>query len=268
MSKKAIIPILLVVIILAAATIYFDLVRRGAGMKNVIHGSGTIEVTEVQISPLIAGRITELPLDEGASVKKGDLLVQLDYEELSAERESAVAAFANAQAAYDRDKNLYSSGAISKMEYDNAEASYNIAKANLDQISATIHNAVIYSPLDGTVLVRDMEPGETATPGASILTIGDLTKPWIKIYVPETQLGLVKLGQRAAITVDSYPGKKFTGQVISIANEAEFTPKTIQTKDERVKLMFAVKISLANPGQDLKPGMPADADIFTGPDND
>jgi HlyD family secretion protein len=137
-----------------------------------------------------------------------------------------------------------------------------MAKANLDRVSASMENAVIFSPINGVILSKNIEPGETAFPGTPIITIADITKPWIKIYIPEKQIGLVKLGQNANVFVDSFPDKPFQGKVTSISNKAEFTPKTIQTKDERVKLMFAVKIVIENQDQSLKPGMPADAEII------
>jgi HlyD family secretion protein len=93
--------------------------------------------------------------------------------------------------------------------------------------------------------------------------LADLSRPWIKVYVPETKIGLVRIGDTAEISTDSFAGKKFKGKVVTISNKPEFTPKTIQTKEERVKLVFAVKVSLENSEDKLKPGMPADAVIFT-----
>jgi HlyD family secretion protein len=94
---------------------------------------------------------------------------------------------------------------------------------------------------------------------SSLLKISDLLKVKLLIYVSEEELGKVKLGQKADVTTDSYNGKKYEGKVIYISPEAEFTPKNIQTKDERTKLVFAVKIEIPNPNFELKPGMPADA---------
>jgi len=121
---------------------------------------------------------------------------------------------------------------------------------------------VLYSPVNGTVLDTNLEVGEVAFPGTPILSIADISRPWIYIYVNETKLGLVKIGQEAKVFIDSYPGRAFKGKVVSISSKAEFTPKTIQTKEERVKLVFAVKISIENPERILKPGMPADAEII------
>ncbi len=262
MKSKAIIPIAAAVVVLILATLYFEIFRNLNISNKNIEGSGTIEVTEIEISSKIAGMIAELPFDEGSEVKKGQLIIKLEYDELIAERFSARANLENAEQNLKRVKELFGIGSVSKKELDNAEAVYRVAKADNDLITANIENAVIYSPIDGTIFERNLEIGEMAFPGSAILTMADLKKVFIKIYVDEKKLGLVRLGMKAVIHVDSFPKKDFIGKVSAIANKAEFTPKTIQTKDERVKLMFAVKIVLDNTDQSLKPGMPADAVIY------
>jgi HlyD family secretion protein len=112
------------------------------------------------------------------------------------------------------------------------------------------------------VLRKHAEPGEIIAAGTPVVTIADLGNIWVKIYVPEPLLGRIKLGQTAEITTDSYRGKIYRGTVTFINSEAEFTPKTIYTPEERVKLVFAVKIAVGNPNQELKPGMPADARVL------
>jgi HlyD family secretion protein len=119
----------------------------------------------------------------------------------------------------------------------------------------------VRSPIDGVVLTKNVEGGEIVNPGTAVATIGDIQNLWINIYIPETQTGLVKLGQTVAVRVDSFPNEQFAGKITFISSESEFTPKTIQTEEERVKLVYRVKVSLENTGQKLKPGMPADAII-------
>jgi HlyD family secretion protein len=262
MKPKTIIPLALVVLALAGATLYFEVFRNLDLEKQKIDGSGTIEVTEIEISTKIAGRIAEIVPEEGESVKKGDLIVKLDYDELNAQRNSAQANFNNTERNLKRVRELYRSGSVSKNDLDNAETAYKVTKANLDFASSTVKNALLYAPIDGTVLEKNLEVGETAFPGSVIMTMADLTKPWIKIYVSDKKLGFIKPGQKALVRVDTFPGKDFTGKVSSISSKAEFTPKTIQTSEERVKLMFAVKIAVENPNIDLKPGMPADASVI------
>jgi HlyD family secretion protein len=261
MNKKKLIPLGIIIILLIGAILYFEVFRYIEYNKDKIEGSGTIEVTEIEISSKIAGRVVDLPKLEGADVRKGELIVKLEYDELSAQRLSIQANLINAEKNLKRISELYKSGSVSKQNFDNAETAYRMAKAGYGQISATIDNAVINSPISGTVLDTNLEVGEMAFPGTSIVTVADLTRPWMYVYVNEKKLGLVKLGQKAFISVDSFPDRKFNGSVIAISNKAEFTPKTIQTKEERVKLVFAVKIAVENPDMSLKPGMPADAEI-------
>ena len=122
--------------------------------------------------------------------------------------------------------------------------------------------AVLSAPIAGIVLSKNAEPGEYVAPGTPVLTIGDLERPWLRAYVNETDLGRVKLGQRVRVTTDTYPGKRYEGRLSFIASEAEFTPKNVQTDKERVKLVYRIKVDIANPNLELKPGMPADADIL------
>ncbi|MBI3994378.1 MAG: efflux RND transporter periplasmic adaptor subunit [Nitrospirae bacterium] len=142
-----------------------------------------------------------------------------------------------------------------------ARGEFRGAEAALDLVRVQLENARLTAPLASTVFLRNREPGELATPGSTILTLGDLDHLWVSIYVKETDLGRVKLSGEAAISVDSFPGKKYRGKVIRISDQAEFTPKTIQTKEERVKLVFEVKVAIENQNSELKPGMPADVEL-------
>ena len=124
--------------------------------------------------------------------------------------------------------------------------------------------ATVYSPLSGVVLSKNIEPGEYVAPGTAVVTVGDLVNVWLRGYIEETDWGRVKVGQRAWVTTDTCPDKKYEGRVSFIAQEAEFTPKNVQTQKERVKLVYRIKIDITNPNMELKPGMPADAVIETG----
>jgi HlyD family secretion protein len=260
--KKKLIPLIVFAAAIVTLTLYFEVFRHIERDRGVISGSGTIEVTEIEISSKISGRVVDLPKPEGSEVRHGELVAKLEYDELSAQRLSARANLVNAEKNYNRMRDLFNSGSVAKRDFDNAEAAYKIAKAGYDQVSAVIQNAVLYSPIDGVVLDTNIEIGETAFPGTPILTLADITKAWMYIYVQETKLGLIKIGQNVKVYIDTYPGRAFDAKVASISNKAEFTPKTIQTKDERVKLVFAVKVTIDNPDMILKPGMPADADIL------
>ncbi len=140
-------------------------------------------------------------------------------------------------------------------------ADFAASKANLALIDSQLSDTVATSPVDGVVLVKAADVGEVLAPGTTVVTVGDIDHPWLRGYVNETDLGKVKLGSRAKVTTDSYPGKVYDGRVTFISSEAEFTPKQIQTQQERVKLVYRIKIEVENPKQELKSNMPADAEI-------
>jgi len=142
--------------------------------------------------------------------------------------------------------------AAQRAEVARAEAAVHTQRATLDLMTTR-------APFDALVTVRHREPGESVSPGAPVLTVANMDDRWVRIYVPETTVGRVHLGQEARLTVDSFPGKTYTGRVKFIASEAEFTPKNVQTAEERVKLVYMVKVQIADdPTIELKPGMPAD----------
>lgn len=140
-----------------------------------------------------------------------------------------------------------------------AEAQLHQAEAALALIDAQLAQLTLVSPITGTVATRSVHVGETVAPGATLLTLTNLDEVRLVLYIPENQIGRVRVGQRVDVTVDSFPGRVFTGYVASIGSEAEFTPRSVQTREERVNLVFAVKVVIPNPDHALKPGMPADA---------
>jgi HlyD family secretion protein len=358
-----------------------------------VHVSGNIELTEVDMSFKTAGRLVERRFDEGDTVKKGDIVAELDRDQLSQQKDRDVAAVASADSQYqqlqtsiamqketlagdiaarkadlaqarahleallngsrpqeiqesragasdaraqyqlakadwDRAQTLFKNEDISRQQYDqyhtrldsaqailheaehrlslveegprkediagardqvaSAEQAVKLAEANrlelqrkeeqLGQQKAAIDEAkaqagitgvmlsdtIISSPIDGVVLVKSAEPGEVLAAGTTVLTIGDIDHPWLRGYISEGDLGRVKLGQKADITSDSFPGKTYAGHVSFIASDAEFTPKQIQTNEERVKLVYRIKIDVDNQRHELKNNMPVEADIHVG----
>jgi len=143
-----------------------------------------------------------------------------------------------------------------------AEARVEQAQAALESVEVQIDKMTLRAPRGGVVLERLVNLGEIAPPNYSLLTLADLDMVTLTVYVPEDQLGLVKVGQEVRVTVDSYPERTFNGEVGRIATRAEFTPKNVQTKEERVTTVFAVDIKIPNQDHALKPGMPADAEIL------
>ncbi|MEJ2493978.1 MAG: efflux RND transporter periplasmic adaptor subunit [Ignavibacteriaceae bacterium] len=292
-----------------------------------IEASGNIESTNVVVSSKVSGEVIHLLRDEGNKVNAGDTIMIVDHESLEFQLRQATAGYEAALAQYEllkkgarqedikqveeqlkqaqvsfdlakddkeRMTNLYNSQTITKKQYDDAVARFDITKAQLtsakenytkiknfarpeelkqaeanvngklasvDLLKKQIRDSYVVSPINGFIVEKYVEQGETVSMMSSLFKVSDLSKIDLIIYVSEEELGKVKLGQKADITTDSYPDKKYEGKVIYISPEAEFTPKNIQTKDERTKLVFAVKIRANNPDFQLKSGMPADAVI-------
>lgn len=385
--KKALIPILLLA---AGGYAYYKFRGSSHDNANRVVVSGNIELTEVNIAFKTAGKLIERNVDEGAVVKKGQVIARLDREQLLAQRarevaglqsaraqlaqsETAVewqranlaadieqkradlasmearllelkngarpqekldakAAVESAQSEVERSKRdwgraqvLYKNDDISTAQFDQyrnrwesaeaalkqlqereglvlagprseqiegqaalvqrARASLKMAEANslemkrreqdlmtrqaeiarsqasIALIDSQLADTIAASPVDGVVLVKSADVGEVLAPGTTVVTVGDIEHPWLRGYINETDLGRVKLGSKARITTDSYPGKTYNGRVSFIASEAEFTPKQIQTQQERVKLVYRIKIEMDNPQHELKSNMPADAEI-------
>ena len=143
-----------------------------------------------------------------------------------------------------------------------AQAQVQEAQAALQKLQVQLAKQTLIAPRAGLISNKLVNPGELAAPGATLLELSDIETVDLTVYLPETQIGQVQIGQQAEVQVDAYPGEVFKGVVIFIAQEAEFTPRNVQTQEERVNLVFGVKIKLPNSDHRLKPGMPADAEIL------
>ena len=138
------------------------------------------------------------------------------------------------------------------------------AKSQIALIDSQLADTIAVSPINGVVLVKAADVGEVLAPGTSVVTVGDIEHPWLRAYIREQDLGRVKLGDKVKVTTDSFHDKVYDGKVSFISSDAEFTPKQIQTAEERVKLVYRVKIDVDNSRHELKSNMPADAEILTG----
>ncbi len=203
----------------------------------------------------------------------------------------AEAVYRNAEKDYKRIQVLLASQSVTQKQFDDAEARYvsaeqtyqklvhglrsdeivaagarrDQAQALADQLRKKVRDCSIVAPMSGMVTLRAVEVGELVNPGAGIVRITYLEKVNLTIYINETDLGKVQLGQTATISIDADPEKKYAGKIVYISPTAEFTPKNVQTKEERTKLVFGVKIEVENPDGALKPGLPADAVLNTNP---
>jgi multidrug resistance efflux pump len=185
-----------------------------------------------------------------------ELNAQVDA--MEAEYNAAVAAVEMAQAQLDAMR----AGATQE-EIAIAKAQVEQAQASVESLTVLRDKQTLIAPVGGLVLELNIHEGELAAPGAAVLVLGDLDQVTLTVYVPEDKLGQVRVGQEVQVGVDSFPGRLFTGSVVAIANEAEFTPRNVQTQEERVNMVFAVDVRIPNPDHALKPGVPADAVIIT-----
>jgi HlyD family secretion protein len=295
--------------------------------ENVLKLSGNIEAHESLVSFKVTGRIIALPVDEGMSMKAGDLLARLDnddYRQQVAEDESTIRVrdrqlalglagsrtqdieaaklavldaqadldqkkkdYARYQALYEKDEIPGQTRDLAATNVTRAQATYDRAQQIYDELvegtrkeelaveHSNVHQAdqnlqmsrirlaytVLRAPFTGVVLVRQAELGEVVSPGTPIVTLADLDHLWVRVYVPETDLGKVHWGQAADVRTDTYPDKIYHGRISFVSAEAEFTPKSVQTEKERVTLVYRVKVDVENPNRELKPGMPADTII-------
>ncbi|HLH20665.1 MAG TPA: efflux RND transporter periplasmic adaptor subunit [Bryobacteraceae bacterium] len=389
--KKRIVPILVIVLAAVAGAIAYRNLHHGDPNRIVV--SGNIELEEVNIAFKTAGRLIERAVDEGDTVRKGQVIARLDRDQLIAQQERETAGLQSseyqlaqaetslqwqkatlaadieqkkadlaaaearlaelkhgsrpqeiqdaraaveaaqaeadrAQKDYERGQTLIKNDDISAAQFDQyrdradaTAASLKSAKERLDLVLAgprieqieaqaaqversrallkmteanalelkrreqelatrraeaarskaslaligtQISDTVAESPVDGVVLVKAADVGEILAPGTTVVTVGDIDHPWLRGYINETDLAKVKIGSLARVTTDSYPGKVYRGRVSFISSEAEFTPKQIQTQQERVKLVYRIKIEVENPNHELKSNMPADAEIVLG----
>jgi HlyD family secretion protein len=387
--KRFILPTLALVAIAAVAG-YFIYGHLHPASTTTLSVSGNLELTEVDISFKVPGKLIELNVDEGVYVKKGMVIARIDRDQVERQRSRDEASLVNSQSQYeqmgtsvqwqrqtlqsdvavrtaelrsaqahlaalvagsrpqeiqearaavadakaqhdqaqadwDRAQDLFKNDDISKQQYDQYRARLDSTAAILRQdeeklalvvegprkedidaaradvvradaeLEAThanqlelkrreedmlahradvaraqaqvaitdtqINDTVVVAPIDGVVLVKSAEVGEVLAAGTTVVTIGDIDHPWLRAYINETDLARVKFGQSAALTTDSFPGKTYPGRISFIASEAEFTPKQIQTREERVKLVYRIKIDVDNRGRELKSNMPVDAEI-------
>ncbi|MBZ5523215.1 MAG: efflux RND transporter periplasmic adaptor subunit [Acidobacteriia bacterium] len=325
--KRAVVPGFCLVLIVAAGSYLFPKWFEKAPVATELKLSGNIEAHESLVSFRVSGRVVELPVEEGQTMKADDVLARLDSDdyrqqvavdqattdvrhsqlalglagsrtqELEAARQAVIDAQADLeqkkkdltryQALYEKDEvtgqlrdqtatNVTRAGAA----YDRAQQVFGqlqegtrkeqlaIDRASVRQSAESLRMSrirlgytVLRAPFDGVVLVRQAELGEVVAAGAPIVSLADLKNIWVRVYVPETDLGRVRWGQDVIVRADTYPGKQYRGRVSFISSEAEFTPKSVQTQKERVTLVYRVKVEVENPNLELKPGMPADAYI-------
>ncbi len=189
---------------------------------------------------------------------------QYEINAVSAEaRDTAATNLKRAQAAYERSRQTYNElvEGTRKEQIAIDRTNVSAARQNLELSRIRLGYTILHAPASGVVTVRQAELGEVMAPGTPVVTISDMDHIWLRGYVGETDLGQVRWGQPATVRTDTFPAKTYKGRVSFISSEAEFTPKSVETHTERVTLVYRIKVDLENPNHELKPGMPADAEI-------
>ena len=326
MKKAIVIGVLLLSLVLY---VYFTEILPARSVSPTIRGSGSIEATEIMISPKVTGRIISEAVVEGDEVKQGDLLVTIDCGELDVAKSQALAQVDTAGAAvaqaesqtaqaralhrqavlqikplivmrdqverdFKRSQSLYdqksiplnrfeqarsayqeaqdrvtaaqSAAEVAKRQIASAQKAVEVARANLatartgvEMADQRLSECRLSAPATGRISTIFYEVGEMAMPGASLLKLYKMDDVFVWVYVPNHDVGRVRLNQNVNIVADTYPGITFKGNVVRINEEAEFTPKSVQTKEDRTRLVFGVKVALDNSDRKLLPGMPVEA---------
>ena len=248
--------------------------------------SGTIEVDEVHVAPRSGGRVAKIVAQEGQTLHAGDPIVDLDAAELTAQRQVAAAQIdtaerdAEAQASQldflradaRRQQELLKSHAVSSNEAERAASAAKTQEKNVDAarmrvtqaraqlaaMDAQLSEMHVVAPGDCIVEVLNVKVGDVLPPNREVATLILPQHLWVRVYVPEPWLGLIKLGETVRVHVDSFRDKEFSGIVEQINRQAEFTPRNVQTVEDRIRQVFGVKIRLDNQGDQLRAGMSAD----------
>lgn len=259
------------------------------------------ELARLDRSELLARRQAAAAQAEAARAMLAELESGFRVEEIAQGRAALRAAeqrVNDTRRDLERTQRLFEGGAVSQQMLDNAETAHELAQADYEsvrealqilesgprreriaaqraalaqaeaavaQTDAALDHAVVRAPFAGLITVRHREPGETIAAGAPVLTLMDPDDRWVRIYVRADEVGRITIGQSASITGDAYRDRTYEGRVVFIASEAEFTPRNVQTTEERVKLVYRVKVQITgDPSFDLKPGLAADVRLVTG----
>jgi HlyD family secretion protein len=179
--------------------------------------------------------------------------------------DKARAQYTLASREYKRNLEMYSTQAISADQLDTVRTNFEAAAAAFTYAQNQFSYTTITSPISGSILSKAVEVGELVVPGSPVATMANLDEVKLYLYVGGKSVGKIKLGDKVKVTVDSYPGKEFMGWVSYISDKEEFTPKPIQTQEERTTYVYKVKVIVPNPAHELKPGMPADGLFLCNP---
>ncbi|MFA6582960.1 MAG: efflux RND transporter periplasmic adaptor subunit [Elusimicrobiaceae bacterium] len=239
--KKKIIPVAVLILIIAGVALYLK------NRENRFYYSGTVEATEIDVPARLNSVITKYYTDLGRTVAKNQLVIQLDCRDYSLARGIAKTDF-------DRAERLFRDGTMPQAQYDFAR--YRFSDADLKQSWCRI-----YSPIEGTVLYKPHEEGEFVAPGTPVLTVAYTGRVYAYIYVEQPVVYKLSVGMKVPAFLPEDNMRRFRGVVTAISQKAEFTPRNVQTRSERTRLVYQVKVEFENPDGLLKPGMTLEAEL-------
>lgn len=228
--------LLIIPVIIIGVIIYLIFIR-----KTDFLYTGTIEATKIDISSRVSSVISSFPAKEGHKIKKNEILVQMSCEDYKLNNNLAKQNF-------ERSEKLFRTGSLSQENFDNSKNKKDDASLKMDWCS-------IIALKDATVLNTYREEGEYVTPGTKLLTLVNLSEVWTIIYVPQPLLAKMSTGMKVTGFLPELKMQSFEGKISYISDAAEFTPKNVQTREERTRLVFGVKIIFPNTSEILKPGM-------------
>ncbi|MBK7105966.1 MAG: efflux RND transporter periplasmic adaptor subunit [Ignavibacteriae bacterium] len=228
-----------------------DLIKKGARSEDINQAEEMLKQAEINFNN------AKNDFDRFEKLWENKSISKKQFEDISARYEVTLAQYNSAKENYKKINKIFR-----PEEIEQAKGNLKKAEASVNLLKKQIRDSYVTSPINGIIVKKFIEAGETVSPMSSLFKVSNLSTVELVIYVSEVELGKVKLGQKAEVNIDTYPDKNYEAKVTYISSEAEFTPKNIQTKDERTKLVFAVKLEIDNKNFDLKSGMPADAKIY------
>ncbi|MBU2505596.1 MAG: efflux RND transporter periplasmic adaptor subunit [Bacteroidetes bacterium] len=234
----------------AAANAQLGLIKKGARIEDIRQAAEMLKQAQINYEQ------SQKDKERFEKLFESNAVTQKQLDDVSAKYNVALAQYNSAKENLKKIKNI-----ARPEEIEQVQANYDAVCAQIEMIQKNIRDSYIVSPIDGFLLKVFPERGETVTYLSSLVKVSDLSNVELSVFISEKQIPKIKLGQTAKISIDAFENKTYDGRVSFISSEAEFTPKNIQTKDERTKLVFKVKISIPNPDFELKAGLPADAVI-------
>jgi HlyD family secretion protein len=253
--RRPLIPVLILLVLAIAAGGYFWWRSAQASESTGLTATGAVEAKQYQVASMITGQVVKVAVSDGDLVKQGQTLVVLDQSALKLQVRQADQGVKAARAALSNAKKDGTHADVSA-----ARARLNQARAAVDLAEIQLGYATVAAPHGGVVVTITTNAGQNASPGKTLLTLSDSSDLFVRVFVPETQIGNVKVGQQATVTPDS-PAEPYAGTVSFIASEAEFTPNNVETKEQRTKLVFEVRVRISDTSGALKAGMPVDVDF-------